>query len=151
MTTEFGAGCARVGFGQLGHKSDWPKPNAAPQCLKQMIPNLQNLQVGSDTGVVRVESENRVGKWLWGDGWFNMEGEDLKKKRMDYLKSFEASKRRLSTRLLWKEVVQTRGLHRETLTPSSQERVRRYVKHQSMTHDAASSKQTSHLSTCEFD
>ena len=106
MTTEFGAGCARVGFGQLGHKSDWPKPNAAPQCLKQMIPNLQNLQVGSDTGVVRVESENRVGKWLWGDGWFNMECEDLKKKRMDYLKSFEASKRRLSTRLLWKEVVQ---------------------------------------------
>lgn len=69
-----------------------------------MIPSLQNLQVGSDTGVVRVESENRVGKWLWGEGWFDVEDEDLKKKRMDYLKSFDASKKRLSTRFLWREV-----------------------------------------------
>ena len=61
------------------------------------------MQVGSDTGAL-VKTEMEVGNDLWGKGWSHVKNENLKKRRINYIKSFEAHPRQLSIDRLWSEV-----------------------------------------------
>ena len=71
----------------------------APEPGQHMLPNLQSLQAGSDTGV-RTVAKDLVGIKLWGHGWFYSCTPDIRKKRVAYLEGFG----NLSGKSLWQRV-----------------------------------------------